>query len=56
MAESAAVTVIANETRNLRVLSFQPTEDQLTTEKTWKEWLEDVEREFRYLRIGNPAD
>ena len=53
MAESAAVTVIANESRNLRALPFRPTEDQLTTGKAWEEWLE---REFRYFRIGNPAD
>ena len=56
MAESAAVTVIATETRNLRVLLFQPTKDQLTTGKAWEEWLDDIEREFRYFRIGNPAD
>ena len=56
MAESAAVTVIATESRNLRALPFQPTEDQLTTGKAWEEWLDDIEREFRYFRIGNPAD
>ena len=56
MAESAAVTVIATETRNLRALPFRPTEDQLTTGKVWEEWLDGIEREFRYLRIGNPAD
>ena len=56
MAESAAVTVIATETRNLRALPFRPTEDQLTTGKAWEEWLDDIEREFRYFRIGNPAD
>ena len=56
MAESAAVTVIATETRNLRALPFRPTEDQLTTGKAWEEWLDGIEREFRYFRIGNPAD
>ena len=56
MAESAAVTVIATETRNLRALPFRPTEDQLTTGKAWEEWLDDIEREFRYFRIDNPAD
>ena len=29
---------------------------QLTTGKAWEEWLDDIEREFRYFRIGNPAD
>lgn len=56
MAESTAVTVIATETRNLRVLPFRPTEDQLTTGKAWEEWLDDIEREFRFFRISNPAD
>ena len=56
MAESAAVTVIATETRNLRALPFRPTGDQLTIDKAWEEWLDDIEREFRYFRIGNPAD
>ena len=56
MAESAAVTVITTESRNLRALPFRPTEDQLTTGKAWEEWLDDIEREFRYFRIVNPAD
>ena len=56
MAESAAVTVITTESRNLRALPFKLTEDQLTTGKAWEEWLDDIEREFRYFRIGNPAD
>ena len=57
MAESAGVTVIATETRTLRALPFRPTEDQLTTTgKAWEEWLDDIEREFRYFRISDPAD
>ena len=55
-AESAAVTVIATETRHLRVLQSRPTEDQLTSGKAKDEWLDDIERDFRYFRIGNPAD
>ena len=51
-----AVTVVTTETRNLRALPFLPTEDQLSTGKAWEEWLEDIEREFRYFRISNPAD
>ena len=38
------------------MLPFQPTEDQLTTGKVWEEWLDDIEREFRFFRIGNSAD
>lgn len=51
-----AVTIVTTETRNLRALPFLPTEDQLSTGKAWEEWLEDIEREFRYFRISNPAD
>ena len=35
---------------------FQPIADQKTAGKARKEWLEDIERELRYFRIGNPAD
>ena len=56
MAESAAVTVITTESRNLRALPFRPTEVQLTTGKAWEEWLFDIGRELRYFRIDNPAD
>ena len=28
----------------------------MTTGKAWEEWLDDIEREFRYFRIGNPPD
>ena len=44
------------ETRNLRALPFRPSEGQLSTGKAWEEWLEDIEREFRYFRISSPAD
>ena len=55
MAENTGVTVMT-ETRNLRALPFRPSEDQLSTGKAWEEWLEDIEREFRYFRISSPAD
>ena len=51
-----AVTIVNTETRSLCALPFLPTEDQLSTGKAWEEWLEDMEREFRYFRISNPAD
>ena len=51
-----AVTTVTTDTRNLPALPFLPTEDQLSTGKAWEEWLEDIEREFRHLRISNPAD
>ena len=54
MAEGT-VTVIS-EGRNLRTLPFRPTEDQLSTGKLWEDWLESIEREFRFFRVTNPLD
>ena len=54
MAEGT-VTVIF-EGRNLRTLPFIPTEDQLSTGKLWKDWLESIEWEFRFFRVANPLD
>lgn len=50
-----AVTIIT-EGRSLRALPFRTTADQLSTGKTWEDWLESIEREFRYFRITNPTD
>ena len=49
------VTVVT-ETRNLRTLPFRPSEDQLSTGKAWEDWLEGIEREFRYFRITSAVD
>ena len=49
------MTIVTTETNNLRALPSLHTEDQLSTGKAWEEWLEDIEREFRYFRISNPA-
>ena len=51
--EAVAITT---ETRNLRVLPFLITEDQLSTGKEWEDWLEAMKREFRYFKIINPLD
>ena len=56
MAGNEAVTIITTETRNLRSLPFQITEDQLSTGKEWEDWLKAIEREFRYFKISNPLD
>ena len=37
-------------------MPFRPTEDQISTGKCWGDWLESIEREFRYFRINNPVD
>ena len=51
-----AATIVTTETRNLRALPVLPSEDQLSAGKAWEEWLDDIEREFRYFRISNPID
>ena len=51
MAGNEAVTIVTTETRNLRALPFRITEDQLSTVKEWEEWLEVIEREFRFCKI-----
>ena len=54
-AEQATIRVIS-ETRNLRTKPFTPEDDQITTGKAWDEWLEGIEREFRYFKISDPTD
>ena len=55
MAYRNAVTLITD-SRNLRALPFRPTEDQLSMGKCWEDWLESIEREFRYFRNDIPLD
>lgn len=52
---TAPVTIIT-ESRNLKAQPFVPGDDQLTTGKIWDEWLEEIEREFRFFRITDPVD
>ena len=49
------VTVIT-ESRNLKSQPFVHTDDQISTGKLWEEWLEGIEREFRYFNIADPAN
>ena len=56
IAGNEAITIITTETRNLRALPFRITEDQLSTGKEWEDWLEAIEREFRYFKMINPTD
>ena len=55
MGDNETVTVIT-ESRNIRTLPFKLSEDQLSTGKSWEDWLEEIEREFRYFRISSPLD
>ena len=50
-----AVTVVT-ETRNLKTQPFVHPDVQITTGKAWEEWIEGIEREFRYFRITEPVD
>ncbi|CAC5414668.1 unnamed protein product [Mytilus coruscus] len=50
------ITVVT-ENRNWRLfLPFTLSEDHLTTGSQWEEWLEGIEREFRYFCITDPED
>ena len=53
--EPQRITVVT-ETRNLRTLPFVQNEDLLSTGKQWEEWIEGIEREFRYFRITELID
>ena len=55
MAEPVNFQVLA-ETRSLKIQSFIQGESQITTGKLWDEWLEELEREFRYFRITEAQD
>ena len=43
-------------TRDLRKESFKPTNDRLLTGKAWQEWVENLERQFRFFKIGDISD
>lgn len=46
--------IVETENRNLRTLTFTPSEDHLTTGSQWEELPERIEREFRYFRTSEP--
>ena len=54
-AEPAPVRIIT-ETRNLRASPFIPGDDQINTGRAWDDWIEEIEREFRYFKITDPID
>ncbi|CAC5411117.1 unnamed protein product [Mytilus coruscus] len=53
--EPQQITLVT-ETRNLRSQLFIQSDDQISSGKQWEEWLESIEREFRYFRITEPED
>ena len=44
------------ETRNLKSTPFIIPEDNNIIGREWEDWLDSIEREFRYLKITEPAD
>ena len=48
-----AITIVT-ETRNLRIDQFTHTDDQIAVGAEWEDWLDEMEREFRYFKITDP--
>ena len=42
--------------RKLQILPFIAEENRLYAGRAWKEWLEELERQFRFFRINLPSD
>ena len=55
VAQAAQINVVAD-IRNLRTQPFTIPEEQIATGKAWEEWLEGIEREFRFFRIAEAPD
>ena len=53
--QNEAAATVVTERRNLLIQPFKPT-DRLSVGKAWREWLEEIEIEFRYYRINTPTD
>jgi len=43
-------------TRTLKSQPFNPGDDPIATGQAWDDWLEEIEREFRYFNITEPLD
>ena len=43
-------------TRDLTKGPFKPTNDRLLTCTAWQEWVENLERQFRFFKIGDISD
>ena len=47
---------IVSQSRDLNILPFREAEQNHSSGKHWTEWLEDIERQFRYFKIHDPFD
>ena len=54
MASNVTNTVVTS--RKLPILPFNAVESRLSIGKAWDEWLEEIERQFRFFRINIPSD
>ena len=55
-AGAAAPVQVITATRNLKSQPFVPGDDPIVKGKAWDDWLEEIEREFRYFKITEPLD
>ena len=55
-AETPTTVRVITETRNLRSPPFVAPEELCATGNAWEEWLEGIEREFRYFKETDPVD
>ena len=55
-AAQACPAYVITQTRNLRARPFVPEDDQINTGRAWDDWLNEIEREFRYFWITHPFD
>ena len=57
MAEANANTVtVVTESRNLKIAPFSHADDQISTGNGWQDWIEDIERQFRFFKITDAQD
>ena len=47
---------VITETRNLQTPPFIAAEEPCATGNAWENWLEGIERQFRYFKITDPTD
>ena len=47
---------VVTETRNLRTQPFAIPDEMNAVGKAWQEWLEGIEREFRFFKISEAVD
>ena len=48
--------LVVTETRNLRTQPFAIPDEMNAVGKAWQEWLEGIEREFRFFKISEAVD